>query len=367
MGIADILNSITVSQLLLLAAFLLLNWKKRKSNKFLALLFIVESFVIIDILIWRYLPWSLENIAQVIFLPHMFSKMWGASLLFYVMSMTSSSFIFRKRDLLHAIPMLSYGVFIFFSYYLYPSFIRKDMLLQGLVVTRTDMIVITLLTQIINISYIIFSIVRLKRYSAGLKKFYSSTDKKSLTWLWFVVVGFLIFWVAATVHYSMFLIFGTNIAVINLADPIIYMLSCVITINGLKTPELFIADENRKKYQKYPMNDARKKEYMERLDAVMKSGKPHFEPELTLSGLSEKTMIPERYLSQIINDVMGRNFYDYVNEFRIKEAMRLLEKNDSDMNVLEILLESGFNSKSAFNAVFRKVTGMSPSEYKRKH
>ena len=60
------------------------------------------------------------------------------------------------------------------------------------------------------------------------------------------------------------------------------------------------------------------------------------------------------------------NFYDFINSYRVKEVQNRLEGGDSEVySLLAIALESGFNSKSSFNAVFKKHTGMTPSQYKR--
>ena len=83
--------------------------------------------------------------------------------------------------------------------------------------------------------------------------------------------------------------------------------------------------------------------------------------------LSEKTEIPVRYLSQVINDILGQNFYDFINSYRVNEAIKQLENpSGSKKTVLEILYYAGFNSKSTFNKVFKDYTGITPTEYKKR-
>ena len=70
------------------------------------------------------------------------------------------------------------------------------------------------------------------------------------------------------------------------------------------------------------------------------------------------------YLSQVINEVEGINFYDYVNRLRVEEFKRLLSLPENQrFTLLALAYDCGFNSKSAFNRCFKKTTGLSPSEY----
>ena len=98
----------------------------------------------------------------------------------------------------------------------------------------------------------------------------------------------------------------------------------------------------------------------------MKTTKGFLNPELTVKDMAEELDIPARYVSQIINQYARQNFYDFVNSYRIEEAKRLFAETSRDKKtVLEILYQAGFNTKSAFNAAFKKHTGMTPTSYRR--
>ncbi len=74
-----------------------------------------------------------------------------------------------------------------------------------------------------------------------------------------------------------------------------------------------------------------------------------------------------KLLSQAINEGLGKNFFEFINRYRIEEAKRLLtDPADKKITVLEVLYQVGFNSKSSFNTVFKKQTGLTPSEFKKK-
>ena len=85
--------------------------------------------------------------------------------------------------------------------------------------------------------------------------------------------------------------------------------------------------------------------------------------ELRIADLAEQVNIPAHHLSQVINQHAGRNSLDFVNHYRVEEAMRLL--GDGQLSMTAIAFESGFNSQSAFYRQFKKVTGLTPKHYQR--
>jgi len=81
---------------------------------------------------------------------------------------------------------------------------------------------------------------------------------------------------------------------------------------------------------------------------------------------AEKVSIPPYHLSQVINTCFNQNFFDFINSYRIKDSRRLLSEQDPDKKtIIEILYETGFNSKSVFNTAFKKHTGMTPSQFRK--
>ena len=90
----------------------------------------------------------------------------------------------------------------------------------------------------------------------------------------------------------------------------------------------------------------------------------HFKNEINLATIAEKLDISIHDTSYLINEVTGDNFYNFINKYRVEEAKELLTSDKSDkLNMLGIAFESGFNSKTTFNTSFKKVVGISPSEY----
>jgi AraC-like DNA-binding protein len=101
-----------------------------------------------------------------------------------------------------------------------------------------------------------------------------------------------------------------------------------------------------------------------KVDELMTVKKIYLEPELTLTELAKKVGTNASLLSKVINGVYDKNFNDYINEFRVQEAIRLLQTPAyQNFTLLAIAYEAGFNSKSTFNRAFRKVTGKNPKDY----
>jgi AraC-like DNA-binding protein len=100
-----------------------------------------------------------------------------------------------------------------------------------------------------------------------------------------------------------------------------------------------------------------------RLQTYMENEKPFLEPELTLTSLAGQVKISRNQLSEIINTRFECNFYDFVNKYRIEEVKQRMKTN-KDFTILAIAFDAGFPSKSTFNSVFKKFTGLTPSEYR---
>jgi AraC-like DNA-binding protein len=106
--------------------------------------------------------------------------------------------------------------------------------------------------------------------------------------------------------------------------------------------------------------------WREKLLALMTEQQPWLEPELTLTELAHRLRLPPGLLSKVINTGCGQNFNDFVNAYRVREAQRLLaDPRFAHYSLVGIALESGFNSRSTFNRVFKKVVGQAPSEFTR--
>lgn len=118
------------------------------------------------------------------------------------------------------------------------------------------------------------------------------------------------------------------------------------------------------KYKTSPLTPKQIEMYKINLLSFMKSEKPYLDAALKISDLATALGIPSHHLSQVLNEGMETNFYDFINTYRIEAVkLRLEDKNYSHYNILSIGLECGFANKTTFNRIFKKRTGMTPSKF----
>lgn len=133
----------------------------------------------------------------------------------------------------------------------------------------------------------------------------------------------------------------------------------------LNSPDFFYNNLSVK--LKKQVNPKISKETYEKLCNLVTTNKLYKKTDLKIVDLSDALGESSRTISILINTFYEGNFYDFINSYRIEEAKLLLTNSDEEMTILAILYESGFNSKSVFNAVFKKVVGETPSSYRKQH
>ncbi len=180
-----------------------------------------------------------------------------------------------------------------------------------------------------------------------------------------IVVGFGI--LASVV--GLFTLFFHSTHGLDIVSTIIGFLLVWIYLLRQKSPELWgevkeilIAE---KKYQSNQLKQFDLKYLSEKLTNLMVSKKIYRDEALNLSKLAKQMELSEHQLSEFLNQHMGRNFFHFINHYRISEAKELCAK-DPTKNILNIALEVGFPSKSTFYDAFKREVGISPTEY-RKH
>ncbi len=136
----------------------------------------------------------------------------------------------------------------------------------------------------------------------------------------------------------------------------------------LRRPEIFSGALTLKaapKYEKSALTSARAETYLAKLRQIMAAEKLYAQSELKLADLAEKLDLSPHHLSQIINEKLGQNFFDFINHYRITAAQQWLEDPaKQNYTILSIALEVGFNNKASFNSAFKKHTGMTPSQFR---
>jgi AraC-like DNA-binding protein len=113
-------------------------------------------------------------------------------------------------------------------------------------------------------------------------------------------------------------------------------------------------------------NDSEMNELEDLLESLMQNDKPYLNEELSLNSLAVLLSITDKKVSYLLNQHKEISFYDYINGYRVEEVKLKMKDSFYDhYTLLGIAFECGFNSKSSFNRIFKKVTSVSPSEYKK--
>jgi len=129
----------------------------------------------------------------------------------------------------------------------------------------------------------------------------------------------------------------------------------------------FLAIRSRPKYEKSNLTEEEATRYLKTLIEFMKLEKPYLDSDLTVTGLANKVNIPAKALSQVINEKLGKNYNDFINQYRLETARDLLlTTSEQEWSMIDIAFEAGFNSKSSFNTLFKKHFGVKPSEFRRR-
>jgi len=286
--------------------------------------------------------------------------LFGPLFFLYARALTEESFRLGWKDLTHLLP---------FAFGLAASFSAGA--LQPGAPARGFLDVSILVIMVCQASVYLYFVLRLlRRHQKEVRDNYSSLERVSLRWLWFITIAFLIIWPAAlTVE-----LFKDNPHEWNAVWLLIAVFMYLLGYMSLRQPEVFrdLSTEEpdgptaeRRKYKKSRLSEEEAEVQYGRLQDLMVSGRPYLDCNLTLSSLSRRMGISVHHLSQIINQQGGRNFFEFVNAYRVEEARRLLEDSQSQhLTIAAVGFEAGFSSVSSFNAVFRRVSGSTPSRYR---
>lgn len=123
-----------------------------------------------------------------------------------------------------------------------------------------------------------------------------------------------------------------------------------------------------RKYETSTLDREDLDEQLQRLQAYMRRERPWKDGELRLGDLAEALDLAPHHLSQIINDGLEMNFFEFVNRYRVEEAEKMLaDPSNRELTILHIAYEAGFNNKTSFNKAFKENAGKTPSQFKKEH
>jgi len=304
-----------------------------------------------------------------------FPFLYGPLLFLYARIIISGKNIFKRKYFLHFIP------FFLFVLYTVPFYCRSgtykiyfmEQLGQNL---RLDILIIDRLKVIHGLVYVFFTIKLVQQHRNNLKNSFSNIDRINLAWLKNLTIVIVGVWGLVAIMHAL------EISGIHLYKNIDSMISITMAVAiyaigylGLRQPEIFSPQimaspynlGKTAKYTKSGLTPEKAEAYLKNLVVIMEKEKPFTNLNLTLKELADKLSISSHNLSEVINLHVQQSFYDFINNYRVEEAKKMLaDPKSQNMTILAIAFDVGFNSKSSFNSIFKKHTRMTPSEYKRK-
>lgn len=300
----------------------------------------------------------------------------STSVLFYLyfVALAHKDFRFRWRHwLLVFVPFLVV-VILLLPFYLLPETDKYNALLASYTEIPPAWKASFIFSTCINFIFLLLTYLTITRHERIVREVYSSPLNKTLLWArHFLYAGIITFLLCVLV--SLFSIAWADPASNLLFSIIIY----VFGYRAIRQPEIFadisedvIPDETTLslvhlpgKYEKSGLSEDRARLLLDKLERVMRDEKIYLDPTLNLQQLSARLEARPHQVSQLLNQFRNENFSDFINRYRVEHFKSAVNAPaNAHLSILAIAFDCGFNSKAAFNAVFKKMTGLTPSEYR---
>lgn len=224
-----------------------------------------------------------------------------------------------------------------------------------------------------GITYTILSFRALKKYKKRVMDNLSYIEKINLQWLHRLIIGLSFIWVLVSfaddeVIFLSLILFVLYIGYYGIKQVGVFSNQQPLESSGLleskEETKILTVPLNNIKYENSSLSENQLHDIHKRLLHLIKEKKLYQIPELNLAMVSEELGVHPNTLSQVINTVEQKNFFDYINTLRVEEFKERISKPaNQKYTLLSLALECGFNSKTSFNRNFKKNTGKSPSEY----
>ena len=300
----------------------------------------------------------------------------GPFLFLYTLTIIKRNNSFKASYLIHVLPFLIFNMY-FITIYYFPSL--RDTVIGSKLTERFIANFITSFYLAANFVYIILGLILVFKHRKKLVEDFSYTEEVDLNWVKYVLILFGLFWLFVIILHFFD---KYPIAALSPLGSVIYIgLTLYVFLMGylgFKQEAIYLNIPNEinkinhsgftnklaEKYKHSTLQEIDIISIKEKLKNYFKTEKPYLDAKLTLTDLSEKLDISTHHLSQVINDKEGKNFYDFVNEYRVEEVKsKLAESKNMKFTILAVAYDAGFNSKSSFNEVFKKFTGLTPTQY----
>ena len=210
--------------------------------------------------------------------------------------------------------------------------------------------------------YLVAALRLQMRHRSTMMAQFANIERKSLDWLRAILFVFAFAWMFFAIKQVLW-VTGTSIPAFNLA--LAYTETFAIAAFaylGLQQPALLFERVTKVQTRQPILSDERMRRTAAKLISALNTDRLYADSELSLRALSDMTGVTKNHISETLSQHLGVNFFDFVNSYRADEAKRLLA--ETELTILEIALEVGYNSRSTFNTAFKKHVGSPPSTYR---
>lgn len=301
----------------------------------------------------------------------------GPFLYYYILTLVTDKKQINKKDLVHLIPFILFNFYILITSFS-PGISEKLNIekLSGVDDPPLLFLIFLILTALSGTVYFLITFNLFKKLDINIFNNFSNAAGVDPDWLRKLVLIFGVIWTAlisVTVIHHIFHMF----TMVFCTDGLFLSLSVFVILIGyfgLKQKVIFTSEnvieteditKIQVRYSGSRLSDSEAEQYSGKLVSHMEMSKPYLNPELTLPQLAAEIGISTHLLSQVINEYFNLNFFDFVNRYRVNAFKeRIVNPAFANFSMLGIAFECGFNSKSAFNRIFKKTTGLTPSQYK---
>jgi AraC-like DNA-binding protein len=325
---------------------------------------------------------SIESVDTYVQFPHLIRLDFGISLVFGPMIFLYTKFLTGRREKLKTTDLWKFSPYLLNLIILFPFFLKdgesKIQILDYFTASLTHgtdqyaayALFLIGVSALVGMGFCYSSLNVIKDYNQKIRSEFSEISKIRLDWLRTLVWSFMGLFMALLVIFILFLgdsypDFDYQVYFFILSFVVIYL----ITYKALKQPEILLPLEESiddKKSSVSPKLNNENRIMGKNLEKLMNDERPYLNSELTATHLAESISITRHQLSDILNLIFLKNFYEFINEYRVNEFKRMIDDPKyAHLTLLGIAYESGFNSKTSFNTAFKKITGVTPTQYKR--
>lgn len=355
--------------------------KKETADYFLAILFLLLCYQL-GVNYITVTPELREEYIHLVGTSGPMTLLYGPLLFFFIKNFISKNQRFKSKYLLHFVPFVLDYVDGFMNFYRQPGHEKLQDVLEIMSgQPDADLSFFLIIRSLHPIIYCVWSINVLRVHRSNLKKLFSFTSEKlTLEWLWYLTWSMLIVGTIAFIINCVIVFFEVadwvelRMIVVSISALWVFFLGYYSIkktpffrsyhIEGVDTLEFDKIEKQPEKYEKTKLKVEEIPGLKKKLMDFLEEEKPYLNSSLSIGELAESVDIPTYQLSQLINDQLGQSFFEMINSYRVKEVKkRFFDPQFSNLTLLGIAMECGFNSKASFNRIFKQLTNQTPTEY----